>query len=205
MNRVIYMLLDAAIASIVLIPLFRVLDCKYFHNTKRTVLYFFFAVYLSGVYAVVGLPDIRYIRFDLRINLIPFAYMFSDYKNSLLNVLLFIPLGFLLPILWLRFRKLHWTLLFGLGLSLLIEVLQIFTFRATDINDLMTNTTGTLVGWCLGYPVARFRPQVPAQEKTREVFLVCGIAFGVMFLLQPFLSDIIFPLIPLSSSLVHFG
>lgn len=195
MARVTSMLLEAAIASGVLLPLFWVLDKNRFHNPRRTALYFLLAVYLSGVYAVVGLPDIRYIRFHLRVNLVPFAYMFSDYKNSLLNVLLFVPLGFLLPVLWNRFHRFYWTLLFGLGLSLLIEVLQIFTFRATDINDLMTNTTGALVGWGFGRVTAHFFPGLSARENTREVFLICGITFLVMFLLHPFLRDMVWSIL----------
>lgn len=195
MARMYIMFLEAAIASLVLLPLIWALDKTRFHNPRRSALYFLFAVYLSGVYTVVGLPDIRYIRFDLRINLVPFAYMFSDYMNSLLNVLLFVPLGVFLPVLWRRFQKLLWTLLFGLMFSLLIEVLQIFTYRATDINDLMTNTVGALVGWCVGRIIVCFQPVVPAQENTREVFLIGGVTFGVMFLLQPFLSPLVWAIV----------
>lgn len=73
--------------------------------------------------------------------------MFSDFQNSFLNVLMFIPLGYLIPFCWPYFRKLHRTLILGFLTSLAIEVLQLFTFRASDINDLMTNTLGTLLGW----------------------------------------------------------
>ena len=73
---------DAAVAAIFLIPLFLYLNKQYFHDTKRMVAYILFAVYLSGVFAVVGLPDIRYIRFDPHYNLVPFAYMFTDLTNT---------------------------------------------------------------------------------------------------------------------------
>ena len=192
MGRVIHLCAEAAVASIVLIPLFLFLDRRRFHNRKRTILYCILAVYLSAMYAVVGLPDIRYIRFQPHFNFVPFAYMFSDYKNSLLNVLLFMPLGFLLPVLWARFQKATWTVLLGLGLSFLIEVLQIFTLRATDVNDLMTNTLGTFSGWC----VARLMPAraiaVQPQESTRDLRLVFGITFLIMFLLHPLLSECIY-------------
>ena len=91
MNRVLSMLLDAAIAAVMLIPLFVLLNKVYFHNTKRSALYLLFAIYLCGMFAVVGLPDICYVRFDPNFNFIPFAYMFSDAVNSLLNVALFFP------------------------------------------------------------------------------------------------------------------
>lgn len=189
MHRIFPMCLDAAVAALVLAPLFLLLDRHYFRNFKRTVWYLVMAVYLSGMFAVVGLPDIRYIRFEPNINLVPFRYMFSDYASSLLNVLLFLPLGFFLPVLWEHFKKLHWTLLFGFCTSLLIEVLQIFTFRATDVNDLITNTFGTLVGWCLGRLVLRLVPSLHPSGKTGDVYAVCGVTFAVMFFLHPFLAD----------------
>ncbi len=193
MRRVFFMCFDAAVAAVILLPVFVLLDHVYFRSKRRSSLYFIFAVYLSGMFAVVGLPDICYIRFDPNFNIRPFAYMFSDYLNSLLNVLLFVPLGFFLPLLWKRFKALGWTLLFGFLVSLLIEVLQIFTLRATDINDLMTNTAGTLLGWCVSRVLLRAAPAIRPGWKTGEVFVVCAAAFGVMFFIQPFLANFLLP------------
>lgn len=194
MHRIPFMLLDAAIASVIYLPLFLYLNRRYFRSTRRTIWYFLLAVYLSGVYAVVGLPDIRYARFDLHYNFIPFAYMFSDYKNSLLNVLLFVPLGFFLPVFGQRYTKLRWTLLFGLGLSLVIETMQIFTLRATDVNDLITNTAGTLSGWFLGKLFVRLCPGYPLEERSRHVRMVFFVSFLVMFFLHPFIADALYSL-----------
>ena len=149
MSRVIAMCLEAGIASILLIPAFAVLNKRCFHDRNRTILYLVFALYLAAIDAVVGLPNIQFIRFEPNINLKPFQYMFSDYENSFLNVLLFMPLGFFLPVLWQRFRKLRWTVLFGFCTSLLIETLQLFTFRATDVDDLILNTMGVVLGYCM--------------------------------------------------------
>lgn len=182
------MCLDAAVAAVLLVIPFLLLDRYFFHSKKRTACYYLLAVYLSGVFAVVGLPDIRYIRFEPNFNFVPFQYMFSDHTTSL-NVLLFLPLGFFLPVLWKNFQKLHWTVLFGFCTSLLIEVLQIFTFRATDVNDLMTNTFGTFLGWCAGRLLLRLFPSVRSGGNSKEVYAVCGVTFAVMFLVHPFLAD----------------
>ena len=192
MRRIFSMCLDAGIAAVVLIPLFLILNQYYLKSTKKTVNYFIFAVYLSGMFAVVGLPDIRYVRFDPNFNFVPFAYMFSDFTNSFLNVLLFVPLGFFLPVFWKHFTSLWRTGLFGLCTSLLIEVLQIFTYRATDVNDLMPNTLGTLIGWLIAKLVLHFCPAIAPGDKTQEVAVVCGTAFSVMFFVQPFLANWIF-------------
>ena len=109
MYRIFAMCLEAGIAAIILIPTFWLLNRYCFRNSRRAVCYLIMSLYLAAVDAVVGLPSLLYIRIDQNINLVPFAYMFSDYRNSLLNVLLFVPLGFLLPVLWKRFRSLLWT------------------------------------------------------------------------------------------------
>ena len=189
------MCLEAGIAAIILIPTFWLLNRYCFRNPRQAVCYLIMSLYLAAVDAVVGLPSLLYIRFDQNINLVPFAYMFSDYKNSLLNVLLFVPLGFFLPVLWRRFRSFLPTALFGLGFSLSIEVLQLFTFRATDINDLMTNTLGTVLGWCLGRLLLKLFPSIRPGWKTREVAVVFGVTFAVMFLVQPFLAEMVWNLI----------
>lgn len=84
--------------------------------------------------------------FDPNISLIPFVngVLHSDY----LNVVMFIPLGFFLPLMWRKYHNGFETIKFSFYLSLFIELSQLFTrFRATDINDLITNTIGAAVGW----------------------------------------------------------
>lgn len=69
--------------------------------------------------------------------------------NVLLNIALFIPLGFLLPLLAKPFRKWYAALGASFGVSLLIELAQLFTGRGMcDVDDLFTNTLGAMLGWC---------------------------------------------------------
>ena len=191
MRRIFSMCYEAGLAAVILIPIFLFLNKRYFHHTAKTVWYLLFSVYLCGMFAVVGLPSAYYVRFDPKHNLIPFAYMFSDYENSLLNILLFIPLGFFLPVFWKYFKRFPRTIVFGFCTSMLIEILQIFTFRATDINDLITNTLGTFIGWILGRMMLRLIPSVNPSWKTKEVYLICSLSFLIMFFIQPFLVNII--------------
>ena len=195
MFRVFVMCLEAGIAAVVLIPLFWALNRYYFHNSRRAAFCLVFSLYLAAVDAVVGLPSLLYIRFDAHINLVPFAYMFSYYVDSLLNVLMFIPLGFFLPVLWQRFRPFFPTLVFGFAFSLLIELLQLFTHRVTDINDLMTNTLGAILGWCLGRLVLKLFPNLLTGEQKREPFIIFGVTFAVMFVVQPFLAELVWSLV----------
>lgn len=79
------------------------------------------------------------------INLIPFAK--CGIVTNMLNILMFMPLGFLLPLIWKNFDKAYKAMLFGFCMSLAIELAQLMCLRTTDINDLIMNTLGTLIGY----------------------------------------------------------
>lgn len=181
-----------------LVPAFFILNHFVFRNRKKSMIYCLFSLYLAAVYALVGMPNVTYIRFELAGNLIPFAGMFAGLKTTLLNVLLFIPLGFLLPVLWDRFRDCKKTLILGFGMSLTIELLQIFTLRATDINDLITNTLGTFLGFVIADVLMKTVPaarNMLEETKESELYTVYTLTFAVMFFLQPFLSNRIWDMI----------
>ncbi len=67
--------------------------------------------------------------------------------NILGNIGIFVPLGFFPPLLWKRWRKWYRTALLGLGVSAAVECLQIFTFRSVDVDDVILNTLGALLGY----------------------------------------------------------
>lgn len=191
MSRLYPALMEAAAASLFLIP-FLLRRGTHKENRTFTILQILFTVYLSAVYAVAGLPCIFYIRFRPHLNTIPFLYMFSDHTTSLLNVLLFLPFGIFLPVLWTTFRSLFRTVLCGLLLSAAIEFLQIFTYRATDVNDLITNTLGTLLGYFIGMIIVKTFPK-PASCSTISTFSSLLLAvFCVMFFIQPLFLRILF-------------
>ena len=68
--------------------------------------------------------------------------------NLVGNVVMFIPLGFFLPKLWQKQRKLWRTLLTTVLIILLVELTQMFTLVGTcDTDDLILNTLGAAVGY----------------------------------------------------------
>ena len=94
--------------------------------------------------------------FPFRVNLIPFVNLFDyDNKRDLLlnvigNVAMFIPSGIVLPIVYKRLDTFGRVLVAGAGISLCIEIIQLpFRVRATDIDDLVLNTVGVIVGYGL--------------------------------------------------------
>lgn len=74
----------------------------------------------------------------------------KNWANVLLNVTMFGPLGFLLPLLGKKFRKWYVTLPAGFGASLTIELLQLAMGRGIcDVDDLFCNTLGAAMGYLL--------------------------------------------------------
>lgn len=81
----------------------------------------------------------------------------------------------------------------GLALSISIEILQIFTFRLTDIDDLITNTAGTVIGY---YISKRFEFKLPFKLVDNkkyliryEPFIILVIMFLIGVFLKPFVSN----------------
>lgn len=91
--------------------------------------------------------DIELIPFKDIFNILQTGEPRSIFVNIFGNILLFIPLGFLLPLIWLNFRKFSRTVIFGAGVSLFIEINQLFNYRATVIDDLILNTLGVILGY----------------------------------------------------------
>lgn len=116
---------------------------------KQAAGFLAFALYLCCVAAVTGLPSLQYLMFEPSLQMVPFYELWSDRVHNLLNVIMFVPTGVLLPLLWERYGGLKETARFGFLLSLLIECSQMFCWRLTDINDLIMNTLGAAAGWAI--------------------------------------------------------
>lgn len=104
---------------------------------------------LLAIFSITGTAGAgNFIQFSLaELNLIPFIH--GDARGMFLNALLFLPVGILLPTLFTSEHRFIRTAAAGALLSLLIELSQLFNFRATDIDDLLMNTLGTAAGYLL--------------------------------------------------------
>ncbi|PEF32571.1 hypothetical protein COF76_06470 [Bacillus wiedmannii] len=146
-------------------------------NWWKELISFLFVIYIGMVVAITLFPipigfstGIENIR--LSINIIPFASIIKDigkigiaYDGDVLfmiglivrnvggNILLLMPLGFLAPIIWDKFKKIKNTILLGLAISISIELLQLTESlfsgwgRITDIDDVIFNVIGSIVGY----------------------------------------------------------
>lgn len=184
--------IETAAASAILIPILFLYQIFIFHNIKKTAAYIILILYLTAMCFLVGVPSVTGIKIGWSYNFIPFYGMLNDITNSYLNVLLFIPLGIFVPCLWPEYRSMMKTVGLGLMTSLGIEILQIFTFRATDINDVITNVAGTMIGYLIGRLIIKRFPQLNWLGcKERELYLLYATVVVVMFFSQPFIQFVL--------------
>lgn len=71
------------------------------------------------------------------------------YANLVGNVVIFIPYGFFMPMAS-RYRSFFQTLFYSFGFSLLVELFQLVTkVGSFDVDDLLLNTIGGILGYLL--------------------------------------------------------
>lgn len=161
---------------------------------------FAFTLFITAAFAATGVPNVFSLRFEPTINLVPFAH--DSYLQYGLNVLLFMPLGFLLPHLWEKFSKIRITTLHGMLFSLVIELGQLFTFRATDIDDLILNTLGTALGAILFTLAKRLFPKLAAcsinedNNWKHERKFYMAFAWLSLFLIPPTIANWLWDMSP---------
>jgi glycopeptide antibiotics resistance protein len=108
----------------------------------------------------------------------------------------------MLPCIWKKYEVFWKTALSGITLSLIIELSQLFSGRVTDIDDLMMNTLGALIGWVifrlLKEHLSKLQDKVSVQStntekiplllREEEYFYMASAFAGMFFVYYPFLS-----------------
>lgn len=162
---------------------------------KQSILHitaiFLFCYYLFGILTVTGIGSTSTMSFHPRISLIPFVDMINGPIDTMLNVVLFIPLGFFLPLLYKKYHHIKTVVLTGFLFSLSVEIVQMFGWGSTDINDLITNTLGACFGYFVYYFLSKALPnnlrkqlQSKSVNDMLEVLLLAIYTFTVMVTVQ---------------------
>ena len=151
---------------------------------SRMALVLVFAFYVTTVFHLTGagtLYDALLYQLEFRpdwINLIPFSSAI-DVTGYLQNVLLFVPFGILVPLLWRSMDSPVHIAGSALAFSLLIELSQLLNPRRTDIDDLILNTLGALAGYVIFRLLHRMvRPGAQLRSDTGLLPAVCVLFAG---------------------------
>lgn len=91
---------------------------------------------------------------------------FHNLRDISTNILLYMPLGFLIAMYRATFKKvtlLTPLILLGFAVSCSVEIIQAFIARTSDIVDVITNTTGYILGYVIAWAavsIFNLQPQV---------------------------------------------
>lgn len=114
-----------------------------------------------------------------RFTMLIIPFMKFDYIDFILNIILFIPLGFYLSFLFNKKYMLKITLI-GFVTSLVYEVIQLFTLLGGfSSNDLIANTIGALIGYLTFKCLLR-------QKDTKIKYIISVISLIVFVLASTF-------------------
>lgn len=151
-----------------------------------------FCYYLFGILTVTGIGYTSTISFRPQISLIPFVGMITGPIETILNIVLFVPMGLFLPLLYKKYNKFKTVVITGILFSVSIELVQMFNWGASDINDVMTNTMGACLGYLIYSIISKILPdKLDRQLKSKkvnafiEVFLLSVCIFVIMVTVQP--------------------
>ena len=138
--------------------------------TRRTILAALLIAY------TIFLLDIALFQFPATSptpNVVPFRSMIGDWKrggwpfvvNFLGNIVAFLPMGLLPPLIRRRPTRLQHVVFFSLAISLIIEMGQLISGRRVpDVDDLILNA----LGGAAGYLLVGKRTRAAAAKELRE-------------------------------------
>lgn len=111
------------------------------------LLYLFLAISIAGSGSIWDIGQYETVIRTNEINIVPFSS--KGAMTYILNIIMFMPLGFLLPHIWEKCQKFWKVILYGFGFSFTIEMSQLFNKRITDVDDLLMNTLGAIIGYMI--------------------------------------------------------
>lgn len=205
MVKVIYFTYDIAILyKIVLLGfvvsrVFRALKHRKLDPWREVLVWGLFLYFAILLYNTFEPFTILLEREDQQANLIPLqgilkmienASIFEDrvtrrivFINIVGNILLFSPIGLSIPLLDKRLNRGWLVVLLGLSFSLVIELAQTFLIhRVFDVDDLILNAFGTLIGFLLYALLNAIGPVRAFFERVRDAARPNAFRYALAFL-----------------------
>lgn len=132
-------------------------------------------------------------------SVLPLFYSYRDawvnfsvtaWRNIILNICMFVPLGILLPSVMKFFRSFWKTYLAGFLFTLFIEVVQLFGKRGIfELDDILHNTVGMMIGYGIYVLVViiikKYKNEEISWKKVVSLqlpLIICLVGFSVIFI-----------------------
>ena len=151
----------------------------------KELIYLIAIIYILCLFYVVTFQDNNY---GIS-NYIPFKEIFrynigssKFIKNILGNIVLFLPYGFLSSYL-LKNKKISITFILTLIVSLTIEIVQYYIGRVFDIDDIILNVTGGLIGGLLfvGMDAIRNKVRLLKNDTVIDILVILLLVIIIMY------------------------
>ena len=149
------------------------------------------AVFIIYLVVVVGATMLRYRMHSFAGGIGEIYPLFYSYKeawnhfsarewrNIILNIMMFVPFGFLLPLVSKKFQAFWKTYLAGFLFTFLIEMTQLlFHLGICELDDFMNNTVGAMIG----YGFYRLCVFIVKKWKKQEIKALPIVYFQIPFL-----------------------
>ena len=172
------------ICSIIAIQLRAVYLCK---NKKplilyKELLYLISIIYIMCLFYVVTFQDVSWSTSNFTLFKEMFRYEFGTklfFHNVIGNMLMFIPFGFLISY-FLKLEKPYSIIILSFITSVTIEVTQLLIGRVFDIDDIILNVIGGLIGFLLFYILGKIEKHLPNWLKKGWIYSIIMVILIVM-------------------------
>lgn len=183
------------VISIIILVSIRV--CYLIKSKERLVLYkelsmLIFGIYILCLFQVVTFQDDVSWATN---NFIPFKeimrYNITSrlfFKNVLGNMIMFLPFGFFVSF-YLKSEKITLPLFLILIASISIEIVQLLIGRVYDVDDIILNILGGLLGYGIYFILKRIGERLPNFVRkewflnTLSILILIGLTTGIVFIL----------------------
>lgn len=151
----------------------------------KEIIYLLAVIYILCLFHVVTFQDINYGES----NFIPFKEIFrysigsnKFIKNVLGNIILFIPFGFLSSYL-LKNRKLGVITILTIMASGTIETVQYYIGRVFDIDDIILNLLGGIIGFLIyiGIDAIRNKVKILKNDTVLDILIIIILVLAMIY------------------------
>lgn len=162
-------------------------------NKKKIIFYkdilkLSFICYILCLFYIVSFDDVDWSTSNFELFKEISRYNFGSRlfaKNVLNNVLMFIPYGFFVNY-FLQSKNIKPILFLSVIVSLTIEITQLLIGRVFDIDDILLNVLGAIIGYIIYKLLLLFKKILPPFLKSDWFYNIISVLVIIMFILYIF-------------------
>lgn len=163
----------------------------YYIKTKKQIVFYkellmyFFIIYIMCFFYVVTFQDVSWSSSNFTPFKEIFRYDFGTrlfFKNVLGNMIMFIPYGFFVSYI-LKLEKWYSITSLTLLTSLTIETTQLVIGRVFDVDDIMLNILGGLLGYSIYYVIVKLKSKLPKLLKKQYIYNIIMMILVILIII----------------------